>query len=282
MAPTGRAYWKGFLRLSLVSVGVEAYNAEEKRAAIRFNQIHKPSGKRINYTKTVQGIGPVEASDIVDGYEIDKDVYVILEPEEIDAVRLESKRTVELTQFVSATEIDPRYFEQPYYLVPGDEYAMEGYLVIHEALHKTGKIGIGQITLAGREHLVAVAPLAQGLMMERLRYADEIRASKDFFGDLPKPKLDAEMVDLAAELIGRKAGPFTPERFSDTYAVELKKLIDQKARGKRIITAAEPEPAPSNVVNLMDALRKSLRKSGGAGNASLLSKAKPQRRAGAK
>lgn len=119
-------------------------------------------------------------------------------------------------------------------------------------------------------------------MMERLRYANEIRASKDFFGDLAKPKLDAEMVDLAAELIGRKAGPFTPERFSDTYAVELKKLIDRKARGKRIITAAEPEPAPSNVVNLMDALRKSLRKSGGAGNASPPSKAKPQRRAGAK
>ena len=180
MAPPGRAYWKGFLRLSLVSIGIEVYSAEEKRAEIHFNQIHKPTGKRINYTKTVQGVGPVQASDIVKGYEIDKDDYVVLEPEELEAVRLESKRTVDLTQFVSATEIDPRFFEQPYYLVPSDEYALEGYLVIREALRKTGKIGIGQMTLAGREHLVGVAPLEQGLMMERLRYANEIKSSKDF------------------------------------------------------------------------------------------------------
>jgi DNA end-binding protein Ku len=282
MAPSGRAYWKGFLRLSLVSIGVEVYNAEEKRAAIRFNQIHKPSGKRINYTKTVQGLGPVEASDIVDGFEIDKDVYVVLEPEEIDAVRLESKRTVDLTQFVSAGEIDPRFFEQPYYIVPADEYAVEGYLVIREALRKTGKVGLGQITLAGREHLVAVAPLEQGLMMERLRYANEIKASKDFFGDLAKPKLDAEMVDLAAELIARKAGGFAPERFSDSYATELRKLIDRKAHGKRIVTAPEPEAAPSNVINLMDALRKSLQKPGAGRSAEPPPKTKQKRRAGAK
>jgi DNA end-binding protein Ku len=187
MAPSGRAYWKGFLRLSLVSIGVEVFNAEDRRSEIHFNQIHKPTGKRINYTKTVQGVGPVQASDIVKGYEIDKDDYVVLEPEELEALRLESKRTVDLTQFASADDIDPRYFEQPYYLVPADEYAMEGYLVIREALRKTKKVGIGQITLAGREHLVAVAPLEQGLMMERLRYANEIKSSKSFFGDLQNP-----------------------------------------------------------------------------------------------
>lgn len=264
MAPSGRAYWKGFLRLSLVSISVEIYNAEDKRSAIHFNQIHKPTGKRVNYTKTVQGVGPVEASDIVDGYEIDKDAYVILEPDEVAAVRLESKRTIDLSQFVSATEIDPRYFEQPYYIVPADEYAAEGYLVIREALRKTGKSGVGQMTAQGREHLVAISPLDGGLMMERLRYADELKASKDFFGDLPKPKLDAEMVALAAELIGRKAEAFSPEKFSDSYAVELKKLVDLKARGKRIVTAPEPEPAAGNVINLMDALRKSLKKPGGA------------------
>jgi DNA end-binding protein Ku len=260
MAPSGRAYWKGFLRLSLVSIGVEVFNAEDRRSEIHFNQIHKPTGKRINYTKTVQGVGPVQASDIVKGYEIDKDDYVVLEPEELEALRLESKRTVDLTQFASADDIDPRYFEQPYYLVPADEYAMEGYLVIREALRKTKKVGIGQITLAGREHLVAVAPLEQGLMMERLRYANEIKSSKSFFGDLAKPKLDEEMVALAVELIGRKAGRFEPERYHDTYAIELKKLIEKKAKGERIITVAEPEAAPSNVVNLMDALRKSLKK----------------------
>ncbi len=281
MAPSGRAYWKGFLRLSLVSIGVEVYNAEEKRADIQFNQIHKPTGKRINYTKTVQGVGPVQSSDIVKGYAVAKDDYVILEPEELEAVRVESKRTVDLTQFVAAGEIDPRFFEQPYYLVPADEYALEGYLVIREALRKTGKIGIGQMTLAGREHLVAVAPLEQGLMMERLRYANEIKSSKDFFGDLAKPKLDREMVDLAVELIGRKAGPFTVERYSDSYATELKKLIDRKVKGERIITVAESEPAPSNVINLMDALRKSLKTPAGTSD-SAARKTKPKRRAAGK
>ena len=282
MAPSGRAYWKGFLRLSLVSIGVEVYNAEDKRAEIQFNQIHKPTGKRINYTKTVQGVGPVQSSDIVKGYEIDKDDYVVLEPEEIAAVRLESKRTIDLTQFVAADGIDPRFFEQPYYLVPADEYAVEGYLVIREALRKTGKVGIGQMTLAGREHLVAVAPLEQGLMMERLRYANEVKSSKDFFGDLAKPKLDREMVDLAVELIGRKAQPFTPEKYKDSYATELKKLIDRKAKGERIITVPEPESAPSNVVNLMDALRKSLKKPAAEDNAAPARKTKPKRRASGK
>ncbi len=279
MAPSGRAYWKGFLRLSLVSIGVEVYNAEEKKSDIHFNQIHKPTGKRINYTKTVQGVGPVQNSDIVKGYEIDKDDYVVLEPEELEAVRLESKRTIDLTQFVSTEDIDPRYFEQPYYVVPSDEYAMEGYLVIREALRKTGKIGIGQMTLAGREHLVAVAPLEQGLMMERLRYGNEVRSSKDFFGDLAKPKLDQEMVGLAVELIGRKAQRFAPEKFNDSYATELKKLIEKKAKGERIITVAEPESAPSNVINLMDALRKSLKKPGEEKPAAASRKTKPKRRA---
>jgi DNA end-binding protein Ku len=279
MAPSGRAYWKGFLRLSLVSIAVEVYNAEERRSEIHFNQIHKPTGKRINYTKTVQGVGPVQTADIVKGYEIDKDDYVVLEPEELDALRLESKRTVDLTQFVSADEIDPRFFEQPYYLSPADEHAVEGYLVIREALRKTKKIGIGQMTLAGREHLVAVAPLEQGLMMERLRYANEIKGSKDFFGDLGKPKLDQEMVELAVELIQRKAGPFAVEKFKDSYATELKKLIEKKAKGERIITAAEPEPAPSNVVNLMDALRKSLKKPGNDSAPTPARKTKAKRRA---
>ncbi len=279
MAPSGRAYWKGFLRLSLVSIGVEVFNAEDKRADIQFNQIHKPTGKRVNYTKTVQGVGPVQSSDIVKGYEIDKDDYVVLEPEELSAVRLESKRTIDLTQFVDTKDIDPRFFEQPYYLVPADEYATEGYLVIREALRKTGKVGIGQMTLAGREHLVAVAPLEQGLMMERLRYANEVKSSKDFFGDLGKPKLDQEMVGLAVELIGRKAGPFDVGKYKDSYAVELKKLIDRKAKGERIITVPEPEAAPSNVVNLMDALRKSLKKPVAEDSATPARKTKLKRRA---
>lgn len=264
MAPSGRAYWKGFLRLSLVSISVEVFSAEDRRADIRFNQIHKPSGKRVNYTKTVKGLGPVETKDIVSGYEIDDDNYVVLEPEEIAALKLDSKRTIELTQFVPESEIDPRYFEEPYYVVPADEYAVEGYQVIREALRKAGKCGIGQLTHGGREHLVAVSPLDRGLSLNRLRYANEIKGLQAFFGDIPALKLDPEMVAIASELIDRKSGDFHPEEFSDRYAVELRKLIDKKAKGERIVTAPEPEPQGGNVINLMDALRRSLGQPGGS------------------
>lgn len=266
MATSGRAYWQGFLRLSLVSIAVEVFNAEDRRSEISFHQIHKPTGKRVHNTKSVEGVGPVDADDIVSGYEVEKDVHIVLEPEEIDSVRLESKKTIELAHFIDLEEVDSRYYEQPYYITPSDEYATEGYLVIREALHKTGKMGLGQMTAGGREHLIGVAPLEAGLMLVRLRYSTELKPLRQFFGELPKMRLDHEMVDLATELITRKSGRFKPDEFEDHYATELKKLIEQKARGKSIIGAPEPEPEPSNVVNLIDALRNSLGKS--ASNAS--------------
>ena len=152
-----RAYWKGFLRLSLVSIAVEIYNAVETKSEISFRQIHKPSGRRINYTKTVQGIGEIDNADIVKGYEVDADTYVTLDPEEIDAVKLESKKTIDLVKFVDAADIDPRYFERPYFVAPADKHSGEGYVVIREALKKTGKVGLAQLTIAGREWLVAIA-----------------------------------------------------------------------------------------------------------------------------
>ena len=258
MATPGRAYWKGFLRLSLVSIAVEIYNAVETASEIHFNQIHKPTGKRINYTKTVKGVGPVDNADIVKGYEIDKDTYVTLEPEEIEAIRVESKKIVDLVQFVDASEIDPRYFERPYYIVPADDQAKEGYLVIREALAKMKKVGIGQITMSGREHLVAVSPVEQGLVMEVIRYQNELKATQAFFHDLTGQKLDPELVGLATELIRRKAGAFQPEKFSDSYATAMRELVTQKAKGKRVVTTPEAPKAAGNVVNLMDALRKSL------------------------
>jgi DNA end-binding protein Ku len=262
MAASGRAYWQGFLRLSLVSIAVEVFNAEDKRSEISFNQIHKPTGKRIHYTKTIEGGGEVDPDDIASGYAIDKDVYIIMEPEEIDAVRLESKKTIELSQFVDLSDVDPRYFEQPYYIVPTDEYATEGYLVIREALRKTGKMGVGQLTASGREHLIGVSPLENGLMLSRLRYANEIKSSSQFFKELPKMRLDHEMVDLATELIDKKAVRFNPEEFKDHYAAELKQLIEQKAKGHTIVAEPEPEPERGKVVNLMDALRSSLQNDG--------------------
>jgi DNA end-binding protein Ku len=262
-----RAYWKGFLRLSLVSISVEVFNAEDRKADVSFHQIHKPTGKRVHYTKTVEGVGEVAAKDIVSGFELRKGEYVIMEPGEIDAVKLESKRTIELSQFVPVAEVDPRFFEQPYYVTPGDADAAEGYLVIREALQKTGTIGIGQLTAGGREHLIGVAPLEQGLMLNRLRYADELRPIKQYFSEIPKLKLDHEMVDLATELIERKQGRFRPEAFEDHYETELKKLIQRKSKGEKIVEEPDPEPPKGNVINLMDALRDSLKKGGSGGSA---------------
>jgi len=254
-----RAYWKGFLRLSLVSIAVEIYNAVESKSEISFRQIHKPSGRRINYTKTVQGIGEIDSSDIVKGYEVDDDTYVTLEPEEIDAVKLESKKTIDLVQFVDSAEIDYRYFERPYLIVPSDEMAGEGYVVIRDALRKTGKVGLAQITIAGREWLVAIAPFEDGLVMEMLRYAEELRDPADYFKDVPSLKPDKEMVDLAVQLITKKSAKFSPERFKDHYASALRELISKKMKGQKIIAPhEEPARGGAKVINLMEALKKSI------------------------
>ena len=260
MASPGRAYWKGILRLSLVSIAVEVFNAVDSSTEIRFNQIHKPSGKRVNYTKTVKGIGPVEASDIVKGFEVDKDQYVFLEPDELDAIKLESKKTLDLVQFVDVKDIDPRYFERPYYLVPQDDQAAEGYMVIREALSKMNKLGVGQITMSGREYLVAVGPVDRGLVMEIMRYAGELKAPQTYFHDLPNGKVDSEMVGLASEIIKRKSEKFKPQEFKDRYALALAELVKEKSKGKRIVSVPEEErPSRGNVINLMDALRKSVK-----------------------
>jgi DNA end-binding protein Ku len=260
-----RAYWKGFLRLSLVSIAVELYNAVETKSEISFRQIHKPSGRRINYTKTVQGIGEIKNSDIVKGYEIDSDTYVTLDPDEIDAVKLESKKTIDLVKFVDVDEIDARYFERPYYVAPADKHAAEGYVVIREALKKTGKAGLAQLTIGGREWLVAITALGDGLLMEMLRYAEELREPADFFDEVPSVKPDKEMVDLAVELIGRKSGPFKPDQFEDHYATALRELVQKKMKGHKI-KAPHEETASSGakVIDLMSALRKSIGEGSGA------------------
>jgi DNA end-binding protein Ku len=254
-----RAYWKGFLRLSLVSIAVEIYNAVESKSEISFRQIHKPSGRRINYTKTVQGVGEVKSSDIVKGYEVDSDTYVTLEPDEIEAVKLESKKTIDLVKFVDVEEIDPRYFERPYFIAPADKHSGEGYVVIREALKKTGKAGLAQLTIGGREWLVAITALGDGLLMEMLRYADELKEADQFFDEVPTGKPDKEMVDLAVELIERKAGKFTPEQFEDHYATALRELVQKKLKGHKI-KAPHEEAAPggAKVIDLMSALKKSI------------------------
>jgi DNA end-binding protein Ku len=189
-----------------------------------------------------------------------------LEPHEIEALKVESKKTLDLQQFIDVSEIDPRYFEKPYYIVPADAHAAEGYLVIRDALRGMKKLGVGQITMSGREHIVAVGPVETGLVMEVLRYQEELRPAKPYFSDLPSLKLDEEMVGLARELIYRKAAPFEPGRFHDSYAEAMRQLIEEKAKGKRIVARPSTAAPEGKVVDLLEALRKSL-KSGGEGAA---------------
>ena len=253
-----RAYWKGFLRLSLVSIAVEVYTAVDTKSEISFRQIHKPSGRRINYTKTVAGVGEVQNADIVKGYEVDNDRYVTLEPDELDALKLESRKTIDLVKFVDASDLDPRYFERPYYLGPGDKNSGEGYVVIRDALRKTGKVGLGQMTIGGREWLIAIAPLEDGLSMTMLRYADELKDAAPFFDEVPTAKPEKEMVDLAIELINRKSGAFKPEEFENHYATALRELVEKKMQGQKIIAPHEEAAPRGKVVDLMAALKKSI------------------------
>lgn len=263
MPKKARAYWKGYLRLSLVSIGVEIYNAVESKSEISFRQIHKPSGRRVNYEKVVQGIGKIDTADIVKGYEVDTDTYVTLDPEEIDALKLESKKTIDLVQFVDTADIDYRYFERPYFIAPADKLAGEGYVVIRDALRKTNKVGLAQVTIGGREWLVAIAAMEDGLVMEMLRYADELRDPADFFDEVPNGKPDKEMVDLAVQLITKKSSKFAPEKFEDHYQTALHDLVQAKLKGRKIIAPSEEtRPKGANVVDLMEALKKSVGQSG--------------------
>jgi DNA end-binding protein Ku len=262
-----RAYWTGQIRLALVSIPVEIYSATKSSAQISFHQIHEPSGKRIKYEKVVPGVGPVDADEILKGYEIEKGEYVLLEQDEIDAVKLESKRTLELTQFVDASEIDVLYYEKPYFVVPADELAEEAFIVLREALRRTAKVGLGQLAMRGREYVVSLKPCGRGLVLETLRYADEVNKAQGYFRDIPDHKPDEDLLDLAETLIEKKTGKFDAKIFHDRYVDALKGLIEKKrkAKGKHIIEEAEPAASgrKSNVIDLMAALKKSVDTGGG-------------------
>lgn len=265
-----RPYWKGQIRLALVSIPVEVYSATRSGSSISFRQIHEPSGKPINYLKSVAGIGPVDPEEILRGYEYDKGKFVLLEDDELEAVRLESKKTLELTLFVDAGEIDVTYYEKPYYVVPADDLAVEAFTVLREALKRTRMAGLGQLSMRGREYVVSLRPCGRGLVMETLRYADELAKAQSYFRDIPDTKADPELLGLAESLIEKKAGDFDPTMFKDRYVDALKDLVERKlkAKGRKIVADDEPEPARggSNVVDLMAALKKSLEKPG-AGSA---------------
>ena len=261
-----RAYWKGQIRLALVSIPVEIFTATKSGATIAFNQIHEPTGKRIKYEKVVPGVGPVDPEDIVKGYQYEKGAYVLLKEEEIEAVKLESKKTLELTQFVDHDEIDVLYFEKPYYVVPADDLAEEAYIVLREALRRTKKVAIGQLAMRGREYMVSLKPCGRGIVLETLRYADEVHKAQNYFRDIADAEPDEELLELAEALIERKAAKFDPSKFHDRYVEALEDLIERKRKGRTIHTEdEEARPARGmNVVDLMAALKKSIEKPGEA------------------
>jgi DNA end-binding protein Ku len=266
-----RPIWRGQIRLALVSIPIEIYSATKSGAQIQFHQVHEPTGKRIKYEKVVPGIGPVDRDEIVKGYEVSKGHYVLLDPEEIESVKLESRKTLDLVQFVDDDGIDPMYFEKPYYVVPADDLAEEAYVVLRDALREAKKIGIGQLAMRGQEYVVALKPLDRGLVLETLRYADEVNKSSGFFRDIGDHKPDPDLLDMASMLIERKAGEFDPKDFHNRYVDALKDLIaeKQKKKGEKVIQDPDsdsPPPKGSNVIDLMAALKKSLgdeKKAGG-------------------
>ena len=257
------AYWQGQIRLALVSIPVEIYPATRSGAAIQFHQIHAPTGKRVRYEKVVPGVGAVNTDDIRKGFELAKGEYVLLDDDEIEAARIESRKTLELVQFVENGAIDVLYYEKPYFVLPADDLAQQAYGVLRDALRATGKAGLGQISVRGREQLVSVRPCGKGLIMEVLRYADEVTKVQNSFRDIPAVKHDPDLIEMATTLIEKKTAPFKPEAFRDHYIDALQRLIEKKRKaggGKRILENVDDGDSGkrANVIDLMAALKKSV------------------------
>ncbi|MCB8882848.1 Ku protein [Acidisoma cellulosilytica] len=259
-AAAGRPIWSGSLRLALVTVQVQLFSAIKTGARLSFHQIDQKSGKRIRYEKVAPGVGAVDAKRIAKGYEVSKGQYVLLTDEELDSVKIEARRTIDLVQFVDHCEIDPIYFDRPYYVLPDGDLAEEGYTVLRDALRHSGKMGLGQFVMRGREYVAALKPCGDGLMLETLRFADEVRSAAPLFADIGDEKTDPELLDLAQELIKRKSGQFNIDTFHDHYTESLRDLIESKAKTGKPISVEENEPdqGGSNVIDLVGALKRSL------------------------
>ena len=251
-----RPYWSGNIRLSLVSLPVNIYAALNRSKQIAFHEIYRPTGERVHHTLMV-GDKEIDRDDIIKGYEVEKGEYVLIEPDEIKELKIPSSKTLEIIEFVNAGAIDAVYFESPYFVAP-DGKDDKTFAVIRDALRKSGKIGVGQLAIGGRERLCSLKPYGCGLLLETLRYEDEIKDADPYFDDLDDAKANPEEVDLAMELIKRKAAKFDPGKFKDHYRLAVKELIDAKSehRKPREVVAEKPM---GKVVNLMDALRQSLK-----------------------
>ena len=254
MAP--RAYWKGYLRLSLVSCPIQLFPATSEREKIRFHQLNRETGNRVRYRKVDESTGDeVEQSDIVKGYEVDKGSYVELTSEELEAAAIESTRMIDIDQFVPEKEIDELYIANPYYLVPDGEVGAQAFAVIREAIKQEGMVALARVVFTSREHVIALKPRGKGLVGFTVRYPYEVRKEDDYFDEIPDEKVTKDMLDLARHIVESKAGHFHPDRFEDHYENALKDLLKKKQHGEKIVPAKGREPA--KVINLMDALKRS-------------------------
>jgi DNA end-binding protein Ku len=255
-----RPIWQGDLRLSLVSCPVALYGAISRGNDISFHLLNPETNNRIRMIPTDPDTGPVERADLVKGYEITKNHYVVLDKDELDAVKLETTHTIEIERFVDEKDIDRLYWNDPYYLVPNEKSGVEAYTVIREALAEAGRIALGRVVMHTRERLVALEPRDKGILAYTLRMADEVVAPKDAFHDIPATKPDKRMIEIARKIIEQQEGPFEPEKFEDRYEDALRDLIRRKQKGEKLVTA---EPVDDdNVIDLMEALKKSLKSKG--------------------
>jgi len=258
-----RPYWTGQIQISLVSFGVKLFPATEAKSEIHFHQLSRKTGERIRHQKVSGEEGPVDNNDIVKGYEYRKGEYVTIEPDEIKNLRILSRYTLEVTQFVDVEEIAPEFFEQPYFVIAENDVQAEAFAVVRKALQITHKVALGKIAFGGREHLVAVAAPSDdklaGMMAYTMRYAEELRNPADYFADIKKVTVDEDQLSLAKELIKRKTAKFTPEKFKDEYEAALRKMVKGKVQHAPI-PQDEPVRKSAKVINLMDALRKSVQR----------------------
>ncbi|CEJ85814.1 putative DNA repair protein Hden_1068 [Hyphomicrobium sp. GJ21] len=257
---TARSFWKGHLRLALVTIPIRLVSATASEDKIALHQVDRKSKQRIRYQKVAGETGKVvPQSDIVQGYELDDGSYVLFEPDELDKLKLSTRHTIELTEFVDACSIDPLYFDNPYYVLPDGDVAEEGYRIIRDALKESKKFGVGQLTMRGRENLIAMKPSGDGLMIETLRYANEVRDADDVFSEISNGKLRPELIEMAKQLIKERTRKFEPGDFKNHYAEALRNLVKEKVEGGESteVGGGDERPAGGTVIDFMDALRRS-------------------------
>jgi DNA end-binding protein Ku len=277
MAESVRTFWKGHLRLALVTIPVRLVSAQKTDSTVTFHQIDRQTKQRIRYKKVAAGKDEVAKEDIVMGYEYEPGAYVLIEDEELDSLKLQTRHTIELTQFVDSCEIDPLYFERPYYVLPDGEVAEEGYVIIRDALRAKRKVGIGQLTLRGRESLVCLYVGGNGLVLDTLRYEAEIKDADSVFAGVKGAKPRADMIEMAEELIDRRSQSFDPSQFKNHYSEALRELISAKlSKGESVAVAEDDEPKGAKVLDFMEALRRSVQSEGGAAPPAAAKHGKPK------